>query len=477
MNENPGEMPNPLNPTPGSAPGSNDASLDANPSEQDAMMETIQSVGVTSSTDPMARPMEQAPSTPPEPPKKKNTGLIIGVIVGAVVLVCGIVAAVIILMNMNKGDAVARAMSKLVDGDIPANVAVDGSINIAPQDNDSPITNVKIDLKSEATTNSLINHTNASMAFSFKDADDVTLDFEEVYASNGDLFLKLDGVADAIEDLNSMTQGATLNEVEGIDATNCITDETGATNCVEEGVVEEGLTEEGLTDSTETSLVEPTSSDALASLSAFGGIFEVIDGQWLKVSVDELSQLSGGVEINEEASCFMNLADNIKNHNSILSKAYNDNPFISSTTENLTVAKKNNPIYKVKINNEALDNYTNELQKSSEMQDLFSCLGQKDATEESEETETALSELPDLYVEVDKDDNFTRLYFVTDYESDDEVFTVTADLEFSYPDNINVAEPTEYQNLSEVLQQIFMNMFDMPTSEDVVYEDTTLITE
>ena len=45
-----------------------------------------------------------------------------------------------------------------------------------------------------------------------------------------------------------------------------------------------------------------------------------------------------------------------------------------------------------------------------------------------------INKLPTFYVEVDKDYNFTRLYFTTDLA--DGGMTLTADLGFTYPTNL-----------------------------------------
>ena len=87
MNENPGETPNPLNPNPEENPGASDIALDANPSEPIESVNTVQpeqvdplmqaTDGITDqpSSDPMSRPMKQAPTAEPAtPPKKKKTG-------------------------------------------------------------------------------------------------------------------------------------------------------------------------------------------------------------------------------------------------------------------------------------------------------------------------------------------------------------------------------------------------------------------
>jgi hypothetical protein len=88
----------------------------------------------------------------------------------------------------------------------------------------------------------------------------------------------------------------------------------------------------------------------------------------------------------------------------------------------------------------------------------------------SDDLVTELTNLPDIYAEVDEELNFTRIVseielgnscdcpsgaqcFKTCDDSDTSN-TATVDLRFSYPNNINIAAPTDYQDLSAILQTL-----------------------
>ena len=76
--------------------------------------------------------------------------------------------------------------------------------------------------------------------------------------------------------------------------------------------------------------------------------------------------------------------------------------------------------------------------------------------------------MPTIYTEVDNDNNFSRLYLVSDLN--DGEGTMTIDLGFSYPENVNVSEPVEYKDFSEVLQEVMSSMFTIDTDIDI-YEE------
>lgn len=470
MSENPGETSNPLNP--------NNNPLDANPADStplEEIVEEVQTVSVepAANSDPMARPMEQAPAAEPVEPKKKKTGLIIGIIVAAVVLIGGGVAAALILMNLNKGDVVAKAIEKIVTGNAPANVAIDGSFTLTPNEEDSLLSNVQINLDSQASTSSMINSSVATVTANFSNGNSASFEFDEVYAANGDLYFKLSGLTNAVEDYTTALQNAMSGaSVNGTDIVDCVEDEYGNTACDEE-VIDITSCDETVEDCTTTILPDTTVTDGgmeiMDSLTEILGLVETVDGEWLRISTDDLSGMSELSPTESDSSCLVNLVSDVKNYNNSVAEMYSKNPFITSTTEGVTLASKSGePVYKVTINSEKFNAFINEFQNSELVNNLFSCMGYENSEVNVDNVVEEIKNLPTFYVEVDKDFNFTRLYFTTDV-SDGET-TLTADLGFTYPANINVAEPVEYKDFSAMIQEIFTSMYVTSGTDEVVVE-------
>lgn len=489
MNENPEGTANPLSQNPGVGPGVNSSPLDANPADAQPLEQIVQDVQATSAANaantsanvtqnPMARPMEQAPVISEEKPKKKKTGLIIGIIIAAVVLIGGIAAAIVV-MNLNRGDVVAKAMEKIITGNAPSNVAIDGTFTLTPNDEESPITNLTITLDSEGATNSLLNNSVAKITANFTTGDEVSFEFDEIYAANGELFLKLDGVTGAIEDYTAALQNTMPDDPALLDTTiegtteDVTIDTTEVAPEVAPETAPEAVTEDAAL------LDEPVSDESMGAFGFLGeymSILETVDGEWLRISLDDLNSLTGAENPEEQSStdttCLVNFVSNIQNYGNSLAETYSKNPFIASTTEGVTIASKSGePVYKVTINSEKLDAFMNEFKNSNLISDLMGCMGYEGATVNIDNVVADLSNLPDFYVEVDKDFNFTRLYFVSDLKDSD--LTLTTDLGFTYPTNINVAEPEEYRNLSDVIQEIFTTMYVAPGSEVTVEEVVT----
>ena len=394
---------------------------------------------------PTAAPAQTAEAAPVAPQKKK-TGLIIGAIIGVLVLAGAVVAAVL-LLNMNKGDAVVRALSKMMSSNAPEYVTVDGTITAELDGQSSPVTGLEIKLKSDASTKSMINASNIDLTLKMKEGDGISLNIDEIYSTDGDLYFKINGVRDAIQSYIDMMVGNT-----GVDTS--------------------------------------------AYISMFESTIDKLEDKWLRISVDELKQLAGGMSGAEQLTCLTDLSKQIRSNNNTLNELFNKYPFISSTTENVTLASKGNTVYKVVLDQEKYKAFGEELKDSDFAKELVECLGEKNVTfsDGSED----LSKIPDIFVEVDGSDNFTRFYVQTeikdtsgtdysnlydekDYDTDDEELddtldveeediiettsklgTVTFDLGFTYPNTINVAEPTEYDNFSTVMQSLSSPAYTTP---------------
>lgn len=466
MNENPGEMPNPLNPNP-TEPKEPVSNLDANPAEPvqtvevkqpvaaepvDPMENAVAGVANQPPVDPMSRPMEQAPVAELVQPKKKKTGLIIGIVVASLLVIGGAVAA-ILLLNMNQGDPVARAVAKLMSGET-SNIALNGSIEMVPTNESTGISSIKIDLNSQLAANSLTNSTEATLTVVPTNADEISLKVNESYTDGADLFLKIDGISEIIN--GGLTQDTTSDDL------------------LEEEIVDDEYVEY---DDDEL-IVEDSTYDLIDSFAPMLSIVENLEGKWLRVSSDELKSMLSSTEQDDSLKCLADIAAEAKNSNNSLAELYSKNPFIGSTREGVTLASHNNPVYKVVINQEKYAAYADSLQNSTLIENLGKCMAESGVTT-GEDTVDEIQNLPDIYVEVDGNDNITRFYSAFETNSEDDVtdcncpddadcdcattasesMNVTIDFDVSYPASVNVAEPTEYDDLMTVLQQLFMTMY------------------
>ena len=475
MNENPGETPNPLNPNPaGSVPTPGPRPM---PTQPQPVSTTGTGVAVDSLA-PKDRPMEKA-APAPVPEKKKKTGLIAGIIAAVAVLLIGGIVAAVVIMNMSKMDPVTAAMKKIMDGEAPANVAIGGDINIAVNDEFSPISNLKINLNSNMIASSMINDSVAKVTATIKNVGDLEVEFDEVYAGDGNLYFKIDGATTALENSGLLyllnLSGQLPEDVDCGEDGYCETTELEEITCDED----EEECEEINIDDTELNVLGDGAQnildeDTLTYFASLLNMVEVIDGQWLRVSVDDLDVLSNGTTNDSDISCVTGLVSDINTNSNSAAELYNKYPFISSTNEGVSLEAKNYPVYMVSIDSENFANYVNSIQNSELSGSLYSCLGWEDnVSVDEDDATTIVEEMPIVYAEVDDENNFSRLYL--EYDLNDGEATVTIDLDFSYPDTVNVSEIEEYQDFSSVLEEIFSSMYDLPyNTDDVVIDYDTV---
>ena len=414
-----------------------------------------ESVMVEESLDPDGRPMEKVERKLVEPKPRKKTGLIVGIIICLFVAVgCG-VAAILMLVNGNN-DPVAAAAKKLVDGKMPANVVVDGKIDIVAHEPTSAITKVSVDLGIEAKSGSMINSGNAEVAITFSDEDELYLSFNEVMATDGSLYLKVEGVAPLIEKINVLSAPYLMTNCVAEDGTivddaNCTAPVVECEPCdCPEGAVCDCPCEEAE--------IYPEAGPIYESITMGLNIINVIDGQWLKIPVSQLSSIPGGEMMGESSNCMLDLINALNTNNNSVAEFYNKNPFIGSTTNDVSINSKFSPVRQVVFDDKALANFMNSMNGTEAAKTFYSCagFGSGDVITASDMAEL-IGQLPAIYVEVDKENNFTRFY--TKNVLEDGMATMTIDLSFTYPTNINVSEPVEYTTFEELLQAFFMDMY------------------
>ena len=408
-------------------------------------------MGVVENLDPTNRPMERAPM--PEVPQPKKNKKKIGFIVGGIVCLflaigCGVAA---VLLFMNHGDPVERAMGKLMSGEAPTITTIQGTIDTQANDLSSSISDLRISVNSNMVTDSLINSSTATLDGTLRNGGNFSLNLSEIYAANNDLFLKIDGISEMSSDPYLLSNDA----------------ETTNGNSTTEGsqAGDEVSTDEGM------ALNEGTNSAELAT--GILKLFSTIDGKWIRVPLSNSETTSSESTPNtfSATSCSAKLLLDIHSNRNSVMEMYQRNAFIGSTTKDLAVTSVTNPIYKVVIKGENFTNFYNELIESSMLKEYQDCTGKTLESLNANSVDQTLAEMPEVYVEIDENDNFTRLYFVTDTDEGDA--TVTTDLNFSYPTNVNVAEPTEYTDLSEIFQGLSLSTYDA-TSNGLTVEGQAL---
>ena len=433
MNENPAGTPN-LGPAPGGTPVANQATT-ASPVVQGQPSDVVG-----------ANPT--APATV-EPVKKKKTGLIIGIVIAVIALIGVATAAALILPKLGREDAVSLAMQKILTGNAPTNVAIDGEFNYLISQEGSPIKRININLDTDIMVGSMINTSSAVLTFTTFENKDYSVKFNEIYAADGNIYFKVDGATAALEDsgILDLIFAPTVQ-----DCSDEITDCSGVAECETDDCVET-LTDETL------------DADTKAETSGIIDIVEVVDGVWIRVSSDSLSSTDDSSILKESPiSCVTDFVTTISKNFNVTADLYNKYPFITSTTKDVIIPSKNSQVYLIGVDNEKLAGFLKAMQNPDLVDDLCICLGYDD----SEELDEVLNDFPKVYAEINGDNNFSRLYLES--ELDDGAATLTIDLGFEYPSNVNVTEPVDYTDFTEVIQQFFSGFYELSDTEPTQVE-------
>ena len=477
MNENPGGTPNPLNPSPSPMGGSEP--LDANPSDpapqsevQNAVTEPqpVQGpapVADTNVVNPMDRPMEKAPEKVEEP-KKKKTGLIVGVLVCLLVAVACGVAAMLLIFNGNGGDQVTAALKKLMSNDTPKYVAMAGDISIKPGSMYSEISEAKVNFNANFISKSMVNSFDASFtAVSRSNGSETTLGLSEIYSEDGNVYLKISGAANLINSLynNQNTYNYDYDymydydDLDMEDVEEIIPLETDETILYDDEYVSGGS----------------TLNDVISVITS---VVKSIDNKWIKISTDELNSISGGVTYDQSAKCLVDFVNEASANSNSIAELYSKNPFITSSTEDMKVTSRRDTIYKIGIDSEKFVNYVESVEETELFKNFASCVGNGNSVPkiDKEEVDEMAENLPEIYVEINNDNLFTRFYvyyenersegviydgYETFSEESDEIIadtslqdSATIDLTFDYPTTINISAPVDYTNFTEIFQQV-----------------------
>lgn len=252
----------------------------------------------------------------------------------------------------------------------------------------------------------------ASLKFTIKTADDedITFEINEAYKEDGTIYLKLDGLNDAIKEVPS---------------------------------------------------------EYRYYVNTVRSLAKDIDGTWWEIDIPELSEeLFGNTSKNtipDAYSCAVSTIEKYSKDSKEISKLYSKNPFVEVSDYKGDTFKPANGgnLYELKFKAEELANFSNELQDSSLVQDLEGCI--KKVSDNSKLTRTTVSasdledmakEIPGLVVEIDGWSHKLKAIY---YESEEDTFTTTASFVFNY-NKVDLTYPEKTKDIKTLFEKIF-NVF------------------
>ncbi len=436
--------------------------------------------------EPANRPLLK--STPitlqPEQPPKKKTGVIIGAVATFALLLIGVVAGVFFL-KFNQKDPVAAAIEKLLSGGAPSNIQVAGTITGSDTSGTSLIGdgNCSIGLNATVNVSSLMNQ--ADLNISCDNVPGTTLEVSEI-STTKDTFIKLAGLSDFLEGMLYSDEYVpeTIDDVDIYEDDEIDEDDNAEE---EDNTVPVTSGEEDFMDSF---------SDFVLQL--FAMIFGQVDSEWIKLDNSSMDLIDVDAFLPTNSSCSGELVSSLRGNFNLVSEFYQKAPFITSTTEGVTLAQKNSQVYKVVIDSKKYRAFIESLDRQGVFEDYSACVAEHtmvdnciddvtglptncitvyDGDEEDEKitndngTVSASpldsiynlpSTLPTLYVEVDNNYNFTRIYLTSRTDE----LSYTADFALTYPETVNITDPEDYLTMDELFDESLIQAFLMGGFDD-----------
>jgi hypothetical protein len=410
MNENPEGTPNPLNPAPADEAKTDTAPVEPAPAEARAE-------APAPAAEAPAPVSEEPAGTVVEPVKKKKTGLIVLIVILVLAIIGGVVAAILILNPFGNGngggsgggdkDAVSKAIVKLLSStEGPKKLGTKGTVEVTAGSASIPFKTIDATIDAGYDVETGKSSGDVTLGVAFSSTDETTIKLSEMLVDKK-LYLK----------------ATTDKEVDTTD-------------------------------------IDEDDETAQYSL-MIASFINMLGGKWISMSLtDATSGLPSG-STNETAQCLIEAMKDTSDTKIDLGGIYENNKFVTSSTDSLKISKKNDPLYKLGVDSEKAASFVNAVANELGSSDAAKCIDTTSSEEvTAEQISEIVKELPDVYVEVNSDYNFTRFY--TNYTASDESLGIKVDLTLNYNPTIEATAPSD----SIKLEDLFRSMYQNPSALD-----------
>ena len=410
MNENPEGTPNPLNPAPADEAKTDTAPVEPAPAEARAE-------APAPAAEAPAPVSEEPAGTVVEPVRKKKTGLIVLIVILVLAIIGGAVAAILILNPFGNGngggngggdkDAVSKAIVKLLSStEGPKKLGTKGTIEVTAGSASIPFKTIDATIDAGYDTETGKSSGDVTLGVAFSSTDETTIKISEMLVDKK-LYLK----------------ATTDKEVDTTD-------------------------------------IDEDDETAQYSL-MIASVINMLGGKWISMSLtDATSGLPSG-STNETAQCLIEAMKDTSDTKIDLGGIYQNNKFVTSSTDSLKISKKNDPLYKLGVDSEKAASFVNAVVDKLGSSDAAKCIDTTSSEEvTAEQISEIVKELPDVYVEVNSDYDFTRFY--TNYTASDESLGIKVDLTLNYNPTVEATAPSD----SIKLEDLFRSMYQNPSALD-----------
>lgn len=388
--------------------------------------------------------------------KKKRKNLLIGLLVAAILLGGGGAFAAMAIIANQPQNIIASSIGNFFSAE---QVNVDGTINLDIKNSEfMGLNSATLTLDSQNSSASGSSAT-ATLQLDIPSISNVpTLNFSEVFLSDGVLYLKADGIKNLYDEVaygnyynTIMSQVQAQYQYQAVDeCTATATDPEVMYKCYD--LYDAELTPEA---------AESISNVATGILNQIGDAINSIDGQWVEISLDGIlsSELTASLDtatrqtITTAYNCAVDTINTLPDYSGELSDLYNKNPFINMTA--------NGDFYDITLEAEPLANYLNATPQTNLVKDFVTCAGgtvPDDATLGITTDSAAyfVDYLPQISA---KFDGFLS-HHLTELKINEQqnYFSLTSDLKFTYPSASTFTAPSDARPVMDVVEDVYQKI-------------------
>ena len=379
--------------------------------------------------------------------KKRKKGRIFAIIICILLLLGGGAFATAYFIYNQPNNIIMSALGNFLNA---KQIEVGGDVNLTIANSEQyGIESININLDEKAV--GVSNTTTASVNIKFADGTNANaIELGEVLLNNGVLYIEANGLGDFYDNVLRDNLAKTLIE----QATNNYQSSTTVSECHSSGdttdcrTVYNSVTLDPVAQASITSTVND-------SLDQIGELIDSIDGQWIEVPIDDLlgSGLLGPMSsetrnsISNTYNCTLNVLNNTSNYSGELSNLYNQNSFIN-------MSAGDNSFYNISLDATKLAGYLNGVQSTKLYSDLTGCFNVTPTNTNitADNVSSLVQYLPQVSAKFDGifDHHLTELKLT----EQNDIYTLSSDLKFSYPHNITVNAPTNTRSVIDVIKTI-----------------------
>ncbi len=399
----------------------------------------------------------------------KKKAFTIGAIVFLMIaIICGATAIAIVMLKND--DRVTKAIDKLLNGQVSSIIQAKGVINSGtekicdPDESDAKdnangnttvnttvcgedsLSTSKIDFDGTFDLKTSLNKVSADVQTTYSDGSQFSFSLDELHNKAGDTFIKIslpeNIISPSLNTTETVASGSTTSPSTETSEDATVTETQTVTNCTNAGDA--------------TNCVSTTTSTTTNIFSLFRGVFEVINEQWILATDGFEETMQDSALFDNYSTCMLNAFGTLPEYSSDLVNRYKSNPFITYSTDKLGISKKKDTLYRLGFDSQKLAAFSNSLSNNGFINELNACANRTATNEQTNAkfVQQLLSNLPTVYVEIDDNNNFTRVYFKTTTTNGDDSTSIDADLSLTYPTELKITDPENYIPMSEIVQKL-----------------------